>query len=1034
MAGPRSFSKASRVAAVTLHITHSTLHRARLRRDERGIALLIVVSMLTMVGIMGVAFAFSMHLETQATRQFVSTTQARYVAEGGISYARALLDEDRLGSRVDDTTEPWATDSAGSDVDLDGDGTLDARWWLVRDAAAQTVGRYALAITDESGKANLNAAQAEPDPLGLGAINLTTLLEEASFSNARAAAEAIERYRYGDDGRPGVAGVDDDGDGAIDEPDEHQPLALRGDDRRLEALEELVAVTGLGADEVQRLSRLATVYSWDANVSVSGKARANVNTATAAELLLVLLEAGVDDPWQAAANMADYADADFDISRVTKASQQVLVSNQGTLGGWTWSETPSGHYASEAPGGAALVWSASVPSGTYRLLARGIPGIKIGDVTVEGELKSSVDAGESLGLFELSGSVDIRVENHEPEDTPCAFRGIELVSEATSGGVAVRGVEPIRFNELMVEPRVDFDVSSATFDAQGSDWACPIGSSACTNSGVGQARWVWTSPLLKLGRYYVRVFGSAPGQTVGEVRIDSDSQLLVNGQSHPSPIAVGSDGKISLTIGKTAAEETYYLKSIALSLQPDGEYVELINLSGRDVDVSGWTIEGELTSGRQATLPSGSVIASHGLLVAAVDLDDSQMTLGGNGIDARSAWAIPAGAKAVQLDFLGGVPSPDDDWLKASPPGGSLSRLRLRSGAVTVDEIEYPVPASPKFQSLEKGDPSVIVDEDLDGVDEGWYPSLKLYTAGLPNDNDGLKELIGLETLIHDPAEEITILNRPLEGVGELAGLPSGQTWKPFSSTDLAKIVDRLTVEGYRLESEGHWSGSVGEEGWEEKVGGYYLHTDPSKADVSGRWQWADLPDGAYRLSLYGCQGCLGEQMSVRVEQKDGQFTDWSPALSTDAQGRIVIGQVTVGMGQTSPNTLALEVLCESPSGVCHFDHVRLDPQLVRLGAVNVNTAPREVLLALPGMTEAQADRLIAGRPYGDQEQKGRGVGDLLISDVFGADEEDKLAAFRRLAHLLTTHSDVFQIVSIGQAMDDDRANATQRILTVVQR
>ena len=77
---------------------------------------------------------------------------------------------------------------------------------------------------------------------------------------------------------------------------------------------------------------------------------------------------------------------------------------------------------------------------------------------------------------------------------------------------------------------------------------------------------------------------------------------------------------------------------------------------------------------------------------------------------------------------------------------------------------------------------------------------------------------------------------------------------------------------------------------------------------------------------------------------------------------------------------------------------------------------------------------MIAGRPYGDQEQKGRGIGDLLISDVFGVDEEDKLAAFRRLAHLLTTHSDVFQIVSVGQAMDDDRANATQRILTVVQR
>jgi len=49
--------------------------------NQRGIALLIVVSVLTVIGIMGVAFAFSMYLETESTRQFVSTQQARYLAE-----------------------------------------------------------------------------------------------------------------------------------------------------------------------------------------------------------------------------------------------------------------------------------------------------------------------------------------------------------------------------------------------------------------------------------------------------------------------------------------------------------------------------------------------------------------------------------------------------------------------------------------------------------------------------------------------------------------------------------------------------------------------------------------------------------------------------------------------------------------------------------------------------------------------------------------------------------------------------------------
>jgi len=34
----------------------------------------------------------------------------------------------------------------------------------------------------------------------------------------------------------------------------------------------------------------------------------------------------------------------------------------------------------------------------------------------------------------------------------------------------------------------------------------------------------------------------------------------------------------------------------------------------------------------------------------------------------------------------------------------------------------------------------------------------------------------------------------------------------------------------------------------------------------------------------------------------------------------------------------------------------------------------------------------------------------------------------------LTTRSDMFQIMSLGQATDDDRVDAAQRIQTVIQR
>lgn len=995
---------------------------------------------------MGVAFAFSMYLETQATRHFVSTTQARYLAEAGVSHARALLDEDRLSSRVDDSTEGWATEMSGSEVDVDGDGVREARWWAVGEMDQRASGRYALKIVDEAGKAHLNTAQAGAG--GLGAVDFTTLFEQGGIQEAARVAEAVEEYRYGGPGgRPGEDGVDDDRDGVIDEPDEYQPLALRGNDRRLEALEELTAIAGVDPQELRRLSQVATVYSVDVNVSVTGASRVNVNTATADELLTVLLAAGVEDPWQAAVNMADAVDPDLEISHVTKSSQLVPIPNEGPRSGWVWRTEPVGHYANDEPTDTALAWVAQVPSGTYYVRARGLPGVKVGDVVVEGALKPSVDHGESLGLLTLQDTLTIDVTHREAEGTTCAIQGLELVPEEAAGGVVIRGIEAIRLNEVMVDPKATLPVSTATFNnPQGSGWSCGI--SSCTNAGVGKATWTWTTPLVQPGQYYARVFGRAGGDTVGVVSIGGQSERLHHGQRHPSTITVsqaGQERKVSVTIDKPDAGEPYYFQSLELSLQPDGEYVELINLSDQDIPVGGWTVEGEVTLGRQGKLPDGAVVKAHALLMAAVDLDDTQDGLKDNGLEARTAWQLPETVEAVQLAFPGGAPSPDDDWLKVAVPGGSPARLMLRTkeGAI-VDEVEYPLPppTTVEFQSLEKGDPSVVVDADRDGLDEGWYPSLSRYTPGLPNDNDGLKEEVELTTVVHDPLVEVSVLNRPLGGVGELAGLSSGQQWKPFSSADLARVVDRLTVEGVRLEAEGYLV--AGQDAWQEKADGSYEYSSTAAA-IPGTWQWTGIPDGHYRLSLFGCRGCADEQFSIRWAKADGSFTEWSPPLSTDAQGRVIVGQLTVGAvaedseqasGEgTAPNTLALDVKCVSQHGICHLDYAQLDPQMFRIGAVNINTAPREVLLALPGMTEAIISRLIAGRPYGDHARKGRGVGDLLTGEVLDTDEEGKLAVFRRIGHLITTRSEVFRIISLGQAVDDEgRPLSSQRIETVVQR
>ncbi|MBI3323748.1 MAG: general secretion pathway protein GspK [Candidatus Omnitrophica bacterium] len=993
----------------------------------RGIALLIVVSILTVVAILGVSFVFSMNLETQESRQFSEKTKARYLAEAGVGHARALLAQDRLGSRTDDLTEVWTTQFAGADVDIDGDLTRDGRWWPLTDVRELVNGHYGVIIRDEAGKININTALANPQAMGVEAPNLTTLLERIGVRDARAAAQAIEQYRYGPDGRPGLARVDDDRDGQVDEADEYQSLALRGDDRRFESLEELAAVGHLDRAQRKRLATVATVYSWDQNVSLTGRPRVNVNTATADELLNVLLEVGVDDPWQLAVNLADYADEDLSISRLARTGQRYDIPDQGDLGDWRWHPGSPGYYTTDHQNGQPLSWGFTAPSGEYHVLVRGVRGQPVGDVELHGQSRARMESGESFGTVTLTGAVMIQITCRESAEVGCAFRGIGLVPTNKSGSMAigsVRGIEAVRFNELMVSPTLELGAGQAVFDGQLSGWTC---SGGCVNSGTGRARWSWTAAALRPGSYHLRVYGTGAGQTVGEVDAGGQTAMLTHGQRYPETVTVGSDLKVSLTIGKTSKDGTYYFQKAVLSLEPDAEYVELINLSDRQIDLGGWVIEGDATQGRQARLPVGSRIRPHGLVVCAVDVDDTQPGLAGNGIDARTAWEIPEEADVVQLEFPGGGLSPDADWLGVTVASGHAT-LQLKTQEWLVDEVEYPLPppATAAFQSLEKADPSAVEDADGDGIDDGWYPSMKLQTPGAPNDNLGLRELKGLQQIVHDPATEVTVLNRPLRSVGELAGLPSGRPWQVVSTMELARAVDRLTVEGVRLETEGHLS--QGAVGWTETVDGCAA----TQQGATGSFRWNDIPDGQYRLSLYGWSG---EQLSARWQAADQSFSDWIPSQSTDAQGRIIVGQVTVGMGQSPANTLALEVRCDSPNEVCHFNHAILDPQLVLVGAVNVNTAPKDVLMSLPGMTDAVVDRILAARPFGDQDHKSRGIGDLLAGSVLGEDEEDRLAMFRSLAHWLTVRSDVFQILSLGESSDrQGKASAIQRVQAVVQR
>ena len=995
---------------------------------------------------MAVSFLFSMNLETHAARHFFDTTSARYAAEAGISHARAVLAEDQLGSYLDDRSETWVTQFQGSDADVDDDDIADSRWWAVLDRGGDTLGRYAAQIVDEAGKINLNTALADPEQAGVDAPDLTTLLGRVNISAS--AATSIEQFRYGPDGKAGEAGVDDDEDGTFDDVDEYQPSALRGDDRRIENLEELLDGGGIDdRDTLNRLAEVATVYSWDSNVSLTGLVRLNINTATAEELLGMLLERGGEQPWQMAANMADYVDDDLAISRVTKVSKRYGL-DEGTVtpGMWQQQTTPVLYYTAE-PHGSSLSWEVDVVAGTFRVLVHGIRGTVVGDVSLAGQTKPLMDPGESFGEVALASPLTVQVSCPDTTEA-CAFSGIELVATEPTAGLettTVRGIEAVRINEVMVEPVLSLTAQEAECSGcvlqASAGWACD--DSGCSNSGGGTARWTWEDSRLRGGKYYVRVFGRSEhsDDTVGLV----DDELLASGELVPDPVLVTEfddqgalKGRLELAIGKNAADGTYYFQSLEVSLQPDAEYVELINLSEAPIDCGGWTIE-DTISGIKGTIPSlpEAVIAPHQTVLLAVDLDDypaNQTKLQSNGISVASAFDMN-GEAAVELEFSLDALDPDHDWLTAVPPAGQPLTVALRTKeGVLADEVQYTPAQIPTtaFQSLEKGDPSVVVDDDGDGLDDGWYPSLSLYTPGLPNNNDGLIEELETGMLAHDPAIEVTVVNRPLRSVGELAGLPSGLAWSPVSSTDLANLADLITIDGLRLEVEDHLT-EPGSLSWNPTLDGYAVTcTEEACAQTASTWEWTDVPEGQYRLSVYGDSG---QQMSVRwSEDEAGAFSEWTPSLTTDEQGRIVIGQVTVGLDASPANTLRVQMRCDFPRGICRVGHVMLDPRLTLVGLVNINTASLDALLSLPGMTDAVAQRLITGRPYGDLHHKKRGIGDLLMGSVLGDDEDEQLSRFRQLAHLITVRSQVFQIMSAGASGESGRPSANQRIQAVIER
>ena len=1031
--------------------------------------MLLVVSILAIVAVITVAFVFAMRLETAAATNFRAATQAQYLAEAGISHARALLRLDAQSSYADDLTEPWAALTRGSDVDSNGDGQPDARWLALSLSHPAFSGRYAVLLQDEAGKLNLHAAAlpsrsplAHPAGWSPAALSLEATFKELGAAHARDLATAVLGYRYGPDGAPGVAGVDDnqnravlgsdgidnDGDGVadepnegIDEPDECVASQPYGDDQTLASIDDLHRLPGFDEATVNRLRDAVTLYSADQNTTLQGQPRLHLPTATPEELLQLFVDAGVADPWQKVVNILDALDDDLSLSRVTQVSLRLSVPSGEAQGNWRWQ---SGAYVNDQPVGAPGTWSwQQVPQGDYTLTVHALSaGQMVGDVTIEGLTQRAMEHGEAFivapdhHVHVTDGTLRVSVSPPVSGGATATFAGVELIPTQSAGSLAqasVRGIEAVRINEVMAKPVVA--LATRSDQAPGGDWSWSgTGhiNQAPKGGTVGTGRWTWTG--LPAGGYYLTVRAGGLAAMVGDVEVNGLRQehMRDGDRFTRSETVTVNNGTLSLSIQNNEESDHCALASVELSQQPDAEYVELVNLSDRPISLDGWSLSGPGITGWPAVIPLGTTLAPHRFLVLAADLHDGAQGISGNGISFEDSWGhLPA----VQLQFTRSVTT-RDDLFQDAPVTGEAIVLKDELGHV-VDEVEYSGHQVQPYVALEKGDPTVIGDVDADGVDDAWHLSEHPAggTPGAGNQNSGMVERVGQADIRHT-IDEITVANHAPASVGQLRHVPSGQPWRTLPLADIAKLADRLTVTGYRLECDGHGANPGG---WRPVLRSAPLTTwfeSRAYGDV-GAWRWdADdhLTNGVYLLKLYGQEG---EALSCSMHLADGTWTPWTPPLAPDHHGRVVVGQVTIGLGtpQSTPDrTLELRVRNDARDDICHLHWVSLTPRRILPGVININTASRAVLLALPGMTSAVADGIIAGRPYGNRDGKQRGIGDLLLSGALGATEAGQLDAFEPLANLITTRSGVFQLIATGQVLDHERPVAEKRIRTVIER
>ncbi|MCM8772287.1 MAG: hypothetical protein NC922_04330 [Candidatus Omnitrophica bacterium] len=310
---------------------------------DKGDIIILVILILLLIFLFTSTMLILFNFWTKSTSKIIFGKEAKNFSKIGIENAIWEIDKD--DQEYDCFLDNWRKNFEGEEIDLNDDGKNDSKWIYIKGRKGNIIGRYAVLVEDECGKININAN---------GNLNLTfneghTCFEINIFEKilGKALYSDIVNFRYGEDKKPGKAGLDDNennflfildgidnnGDKFIDEPNEGIDedaeffhLYPKGDDRPYFSPFEIKMVKGLGEKNYNKIKNFITTFSYDRDLNKYEKNRIDLNTADFDTLYEFFKNKGYSEiqSIQISLNIIDFRDKDS-IPSVKKIDNKYLT-------------------------------------------------------------------------------------------------------------------------------------------------------------------------------------------------------------------------------------------------------------------------------------------------------------------------------------------------------------------------------------------------------------------------------------------------------------------------------------------------------------------------------------------------------------------------------------------------------------------------------------------------------------------------------------------------------------------------------------